>query len=511
MITEQQINDIKSRAYLPDIVSENVTLHRSGTGFVGCCPFHNERTPSFHVFAPDSQHPYWHYHCFGCGKNGDVIQYLMERDSSSFNDAATSLAERLCVNITNEKPSFHYRHRYQPKKEVRTSPKDPCYLDLYKTDKNGNIVSVVNEVMSDKSDFCQWLLTVFTPEQVKKAVNDYYLGTTKDNHVIFWRIDIKNLVHSGKIMMYGADGHRIRNGEKDVTDWIHGRYRTALKKSGNANERIKNIFRQVGKSDPIPAIKWDDSQHRWINDCWQLNQTLFGEHLLRNEPKDKGVCIVESEKTAVVMSILKPQFIWLSCGGADMLENALVNSHDALLGRRCLLFPDKAKGEDNFFEKWKGICEGKDKRHIGFPDLNLTVSDALEHDTELKPGDDIADLYLSNLSKGNVEPQTEPQQPTNTAAAQQDKTVTLIQGRGLEVETTNTDDEGDDEPFLGEDDGKVDVPVYDENLNVVGSERCAESEFYDGKLIKHLYFDENGVAKIKTLAVTDRPLKQFQK
>jgi DNA primase len=85
---------VKERVDLVDLVGGYVPLKRSGKNFVGLCPFHREKTPSFFVF-PDSQH----YKCFGCGESGDVFSFVQEREGLSFRDAFEMLAERAHVSI----------------------------------------------------------------------------------------------------------------------------------------------------------------------------------------------------------------------------------------------------------------------------------------------------------------------------------------------------------------------------------------------------------------------------
>ena len=70
---EALIDEIKAANDIVDIVSEYVTLRRTGTSYKGLCPFHKEKTPSFSVSA-DKQI----FHCFGCGVGGDVIKFLMQ-------------------------------------------------------------------------------------------------------------------------------------------------------------------------------------------------------------------------------------------------------------------------------------------------------------------------------------------------------------------------------------------------------------------------------------------------
>ena len=95
MIPKSVIEDIRARCDIVDVVGSFVQLKRSGSSsFKGLCPFHNEKTPSFHVDSARQS-----YHCFGCGKGGDVFRFLMEKESMTFYDAVHALASRVGVII----------------------------------------------------------------------------------------------------------------------------------------------------------------------------------------------------------------------------------------------------------------------------------------------------------------------------------------------------------------------------------------------------------------------------
>ncbi len=94
-VTDRAIEEIRARADIVELVAaRGVALKRAGTSFKGCCPFHHEKTPSFHV-NPAKQF----YHCFGCGEHGDVFTFLMKQDGLSFMDAVRSLADKTGVVI----------------------------------------------------------------------------------------------------------------------------------------------------------------------------------------------------------------------------------------------------------------------------------------------------------------------------------------------------------------------------------------------------------------------------
>ena len=95
MIAEDVIRKIKEQNDIVDVISERIKLKRTGRNYIGLCPFHNEKSPSFTV-SQDKQI----YKCFGCGEAGNVISYIMKDRNVTFPDAARILAER--ANITIE-------------------------------------------------------------------------------------------------------------------------------------------------------------------------------------------------------------------------------------------------------------------------------------------------------------------------------------------------------------------------------------------------------------------------
>lgn len=88
------LDEIRDRVDIVDVIADYVPLRRSGKNFVGLCPFHRERTPSFTV-APDKQM----FYCFGCQTGGDVFAFLMKREGWSFPEAAAELARRAGVAL----------------------------------------------------------------------------------------------------------------------------------------------------------------------------------------------------------------------------------------------------------------------------------------------------------------------------------------------------------------------------------------------------------------------------
>jgi DNA primase len=93
-IPEDKISEIKHAADIVDIVSEAVLLKKAGKNFIGLCPFHTEKTPSFTV-SPDKQI----FYCFGCGSGGNVFSFLMKQEGLSFPETARKLAKRYGIDL----------------------------------------------------------------------------------------------------------------------------------------------------------------------------------------------------------------------------------------------------------------------------------------------------------------------------------------------------------------------------------------------------------------------------
>ena len=94
VINDNVLNEIRDRADIVDLIGEYVDLKRSGSNYMGLCPFHSEKTPSFSVSPSKSI-----FKCFGCGVGGDVITFVMKRENLSFPEAVEFLADKYNVRL----------------------------------------------------------------------------------------------------------------------------------------------------------------------------------------------------------------------------------------------------------------------------------------------------------------------------------------------------------------------------------------------------------------------------
>ena len=103
-ISKQDIDYIFENIDIVSLVSEYIKLEKRGQNYLGLCPFHNEKTPSFTV-SPDKKIA----HCFGCGKGGNIFQFISLIENITYNQAIVKLGTRLGLNLeSNERKEVSY-------------------------------------------------------------------------------------------------------------------------------------------------------------------------------------------------------------------------------------------------------------------------------------------------------------------------------------------------------------------------------------------------------------------
>ena len=109
------VDDVKSRLDIVEVVSQRVPLQRSGNSYKANCPFHQESTPSFHVF-PDRQS----WRCFGsCAIGGDVLSFVMKSDNLEFKEALNLMAQQAGVALPNTKVNSQNEYAYKINEDTR--------------------------------------------------------------------------------------------------------------------------------------------------------------------------------------------------------------------------------------------------------------------------------------------------------------------------------------------------------------------------------------------------------
>jgi len=215
-----------------------------------------------------------------------------------------------------------------------------------------------------QNNFIQFLKRLFSEDEVKDAILKYLIGTSKlwNGATVFWQIDNEKRVRHGKIMLYDADtGKRA--------------------KDANGKAYINSVRSTLKLKD------------------FNLKQCLFGLHLI-NETETRTVAIVEGEKTAVIMSLFKPEYVWLATGSKQGFKYEMLKP---LKSFKVIAFPDKSEYSD-----WQD--KAMELKDLGF---DISVSKYLE-DTAYPKGADLADVFIDEV---RIEPN-----PTSTRARSCKKT-----------------------------------------------------------------------------------------
>ena len=222
--------------------------------------------------------------------------------------------------------------------------------------------------LSCESAFCRALVAngYLTEEQMQRAALRYRLGMSRDGGVIFWQIDEHDRLHDGKIMYYRPDCHRDHDRKPTWINYL-------LKRSGQLPQEFKSEHCLFGlhliahqKAHPSPP-KGRDVQ---IDNNREHSAASGNQTSPPSEGLGEAFCVVESEKTAVIMSEVKPEYFWLATGGKTELNVAKLRP---LAGRRVILFPDTDETGDTYRE-WYEVAQAATDV-FGHP---VTVSSILE-------------------------------------------------------------------------------------------------------------------------------------
>lgn len=343
MIPETTIQEIRE-ADLIGIIGQYVKLKRSGNEFVGLCPFHNEKTPSFYVHASKG------YHCFGCdAKGNNAIDFIMAYEGKEFADAVIHVAGMAGIMIDESIEPIIPKIKPIQRKE----PEPVDYIP-------DELVSR-NLAAYEQSNLYKFLSSLVGEGQAGELCKHYGIGASNyygNGTTLFVQRDVNGKVRQVKVILYDATTGNRRK-EKEFEPKIIGR----------------------------ELVGYDKN----------LVQCLFGLPLLK-DLAGKPVAIVESEKTAAICSIYYPKFLWLATGGKNGCNITRPEVNRVLMGRELHLFPD-VDGVDEWRKK------ADDLRN---QDFDVFVNDVIAKYPELVGSKaDIADLIISarRVPVGPAKPQ----------------------------------------------------------------------------------------------------------
>ena len=311
-IEKHIIDRILTEAKIEEVVADFVTLKKKGVRYLGLCPFHDDRHLGSFVVYPKGNC----FKCFKCDAKGGVVDFLMMHEHLSYPDAIRWLGKK--YSIETDMTDFNYT-------PPPPRPLPPPLPMLVLPD------SMVKARMRGIGDniLVRWLRMGINWDslqrrRVDEVLRDYRIGhSPKNGMTIFWQIDNDGNVRTGKMMLYKADGHRDKRDGAYTFDWIHS------------------------------ALFRDKRHPEYDEDKQEMKQCYFGMHLLnayKVKNVDQAVCIVESEKTAVIMAAAygnNAKQVWMACGG---LENLTIEKLKPITeqGRQIILYPDR-----DGIQKWR--------------------------------------------------------------------------------------------------------------------------------------------------------------
>jgi len=341
MIDKNTIQRVKDAAGIVDVISDFYELRKSGVEYECHCPFHNDRHIGSFKITPRKNYA----KCFSCGWQGGPIDFLMEHEKISFLDAIRWLGSKYSIEVEGME-----KYASRPAKPRQQLPKLPMLiLPMWMVTRCEDVKHdiLVRWLCSIPWDSCQ-------RARIRESLKAYHIGMSRQGMTMFWQIDERNQVRTGKMMLYKPDGHRNKDAKYNF-DWVHNM-----------------LYREPRL--PFSADKTD------VKPC------LFGLHLLDRYPK-ATVCIVESEKTALIMSVAygnNDSEVWMACGGVENLNRDKLNPIIER-GRNIMLYPDR-----DAIDKWKGKAD-----QLGYDKVAVEVQPVTEW---WKPVDgpkaDIADVVV---------------------------------------------------------------------------------------------------------------------
>jgi len=271
MIAKDTIEKIISRLDITEVVGDFVKLKKRGSNYIGLCPFHNEKSPSFSV-SPSKEI----YKCFGCGKSGNTITFLMEHEKISYTEAIRWLGKKYNVEIEETETDPEYREQQQVADSlgiINIFGRDFFAQQLLETE-NGRAVGLSYLVERGFSE---------------ETIKTFQIGYCPDERAAFTTEALKRKYNPDYLLRSGLVAQR--NGE------YVDNYRDRI---------IFPIHNPIGKVIGFGArlIKKNDKAPKYINtpenELYVKSKTLYGMHFARHTIDKQNECLLVEGYTDVV-------------------------------------------------------------------------------------------------------------------------------------------------------------------------------------------------------------------
>ena len=322
MIVKEDVERVRAVADLYDIVSATVTLKPSGTGtFVGLCPFHDEKTPSFSVRPGLGV-----WHCFGCGAGGDVFKYVEQKENIDFREAVEFLADRYHIEMHYKQPQNGEAKAQAGSKRARLLEANEEAQKFFASNLNTEEAAPARELLAGRN---------FTPQQ-SAHFSCGYAPKGWDNLVRY-------LANKGFTRQELLDAGLARLGQRGIYDYFRGRLTWPIRDS--TGRTLGFGARKLYDDDSISA--------KYINTpdtaLYRKTQVLYGIDLAKaNIVKKRQVVIVEGYTDVMACHLAGVDTAVATCGTAFGVEHAKIVRRliaDDSLGAIQLVGPLKVDGQ----------------------------------------------------------------------------------------------------------------------------------------------------------------------
>jgi len=320
MILKEDIEKVRATADLYDIVSATVTLKPSGTGtYVGLCPFHDEKTPSFSVRPALGV-----WHCFGCGLGGDVFGYVEHQENVDFRDAVELLADKYHIELHYDQSNAKKEHTGS--KRARLLEANEAAQEFF-----------VSQLMTKDALAARKLLDGRNFSQAD--CQRFGCGYAPQG----WDNLVRYLAGKGFTQQEMLDAGLARQGQHGVYDYFRGRVTWPIRDS--TGRTLGFGARKLYEDDSIGAkyINTPDTQ------LYRKNQVLYGIDMAKAAiVKKRQVVIVEGYTDVMAMHLAGVDTAIATCGTAFGAEHAKIVRRliaDDSLGAVQLIGPLKVDGQ----------------------------------------------------------------------------------------------------------------------------------------------------------------------
>ena len=305
-------------------------------------------------------------------------------------------SHRSCIAEGSQLPSGVYTRRSRQQGRSDLPFREICVRQKEEFGETNNSQREASEFYEKMHRVCEqsqpwgshlvtWLRTKFPREQVDAALKRYHVGGTPDGATLWWQIDEQGRVHTGKAMLYNPlTGHRVKEQGFPV-NWAH-----RMRRYGEPSELVvpQCLFGEHLINVDVNANdnRHPDGMHRGAQSSFSSSSSLA---LQAATPP--LVMLVESEKTAIIMSLIKPDIVWLATGGkANFKEQMLW----PLLGHEVAVYPDADALHDWAVRIAQLNRELEHRLYIPTGYYNL-----MDHDEARREGWDLADILLREEGK----------------------------------------------------------------------------------------------------------------